>query len=109
MKLLILVALAFSLCTACLQAGSIQVPSQVKQQIKVAAAEKWNGDYEMQAYMIKNQSEAYQKLMQWGNANKTSDVAKSIFRAAQKKWKGDYEMQWYMVENQVEAYNQINN
>ena len=74
----ILIALTFVFLATCLQAGAVEIPPQVKQQIKADAVKKWNGNYEMQAYMINNQIEAYQQLMQWVRATNSSEVAKNI-------------------------------
>jgi hypothetical protein len=38
------------------------VPISVWNQISAAAAKEWPGDFRMQAYVIKNQTEAWQKL-----------------------------------------------
>lgn len=85
----------------------IKIPDEIKQEIRQESIKKWPDDYEMQAYEIKKQSEAYKELYAWAQNNSENDLAESIFRKAQKDWPGDYEMQWYKVQKQVESLKEV--
>ena len=107
MKALILaIVVAISIQPAI--AGSVFIPKNIQQQIKHAAKIKWPGDFEMQKYMIDNQTEAYYEVRYYKNRKVPPKVLKGIMSRARAKWPGDYEMQIYMVKNQVKAYLAIN-
>ena len=89
-------------------AGSVFMPSNIQQQIKRDANNKWPRNYEMQKYMIDNQTEAYYEVRYYKNYKVPDKVLKGIISRAKGKWSGNYEMQAYEINNQVEAYLAIN-
>jgi hypothetical protein len=80
--------------------------STVKTTIKKEAEADWAGDYEMQAYQIKNQTEAYETLIA---LNIDSEVKQNILNKAHASWEFDFEMVLYEYENQLKAYEKLNN
>jgi hypothetical protein len=87
--------------------ASGEVPTTVLNGIKEAATRKWQTDYEMQAYEIKNQVATYSELQQLSRGNIPPDVFQQIKTAAVNEWPGDYEMQVYEIKNQVKAYQDL--
>lgn len=78
----------------------------VKTTIKNDAESDWNGDYEMQAYQIKTQTEDYEKLIA---LKIDSEVKQSILDKAYANWGFDFQMVLYEYENQLKAYENLNN
>jgi hypothetical protein len=83
-------------------------PSQVLSRIKAKAQAKWPDDFEMQAYTIKNQTEAYWTVQGMASVSGVpSSVLEKIKSNAVSKWPEDYEMQVYTIKNQTEAYKSL--
>lgn len=80
--------------------------STVKTTIKEDAESDWAGDYEMQAYVITNQTEAYETLIA---LKIDSEVKQNILNKAHASWGFDFEMVLYEYENQLKAYEKLNN
>ena len=64
---------------------------------KKEASLKWGNNYEMVNYTVRNQTQAYDWVV---NQTKYPD----IMAMAKNKWQNNYEMIKYTYENQVEAY-----
>ncbi|TCZ81051.1 hypothetical protein E0485_01860 [Paenibacillus albiflavus] len=79
-------------------------PTKVEATIKENAEAKWVGDYDMQAYEIKKQTEAYKKLVKF---NLDTDAKKISLDKAHKKWKSDFDMIIYEYEKQMNAFADI--
>jgi hypothetical protein len=81
----------------------------VGQTIKLNAQREWPNDYEMQAYVMKNQAAAYNAIQ---TQQPPTDIPTSAYSQiksdAQNNWSGDYEMQAYIIKQQVQAYRNVN-
>jgi hypothetical protein len=102
----IIIITALLICTAAIGAtrpSQVTIPKDTILEIKLDAIDEWPDDYSMQAYVIKQQKEAYQNLYAWAIDNRENSLAKIIFRRAQREWPDDYNMQWYIVQREVSA------
>ena len=81
--------------------------TDVKKIIKEHCEKKWPTDFQMQAYCVKQQSEAVQNLAK----GKPSDISKSrwnqIFSECWSKWTNDFQMMNYCTEQQIKGLRQI--
>lgn len=105
MKRLIVIILLFVISPA------FAIPGNINNQIKADAKLEWPNDYQMQAYEIKNQSNAYtslDKLFRKGYKGVPFNIVRDILKRSKKKWDRDYQMQLYETNNQIESYIDIN-
>jgi type 1 fimbria pilin len=80
--------------------------SEVEATIKSDAEADWDGDFQMQAYQIKTQTEAYEALIA---LEIDSQVKEDILNKAHVNWGFDFQMVLYEYETQLEAYQDLNN
>lgn len=79
--------------------------STIERQVKDRAERKWPNDFDMQAYNIKSQREAFDKLNAKQCPSRLSwSEFESLQNAARQKWPDDYSMQLYSYEKAVEDY-----
>lgn len=79
-------------------------PNEVKNIIKANAEKDWEDDYEMQAFIIKEQTIAYNELAE---LSIDDDVLKGILDTSYEKWDHDFKMVRFDFQGQLEAYIQI--
>ncbi|WP_211746404.1 hypothetical protein [Paenibacillus sp. Marseille-Q4541] len=79
-------------------------PNEVKSIIKANAEKDWEDDYEMQAFIIKEQTTAYNELAE---LSIDDDVLKGILDTSYEKWDHDFKMVRFDFQGQLEAYIQI--
>jgi hypothetical protein len=82
---------------------AMTIPAPVKQAIKARAAMDWPDDYEMQAYTIEKQSEAYAKMVHYSALDMENEIFSNCFAKATREWPEDYTMQAYTFEKQAES------
>lgn len=79
--------------------------SKVVTTIKEDAESDWDGDFQMQDYVITNQTKAYETLIA---IKIDSKVKQDILNKAHASWGYDFEMVHYEYKNQLEAYQKLN-
>ncbi len=83
-------------------------PASILSQIKAKAEAKYPDDFEMQAYTVKNETEAYQALRDMTSVSGVpSSVLDGIKSKAASQWPDDYGMQVYTIKNQTDAYQEL--
>jgi hypothetical protein len=105
------ISLLFTSILSAASESSIRGPTRVEQEIKKAAEQEWPGDYRMQAYEIRTQTQSYRKIESWTRKmrrTKDRQVCKQIGSDAKQEWPGDYRMQWYQIRTQMESYRTLN-
>jgi len=97
------IAAAFSV-----QAGKT-LTSSLQAEIKKSAEAEWPGDYSMQAYEIKNQTEAFQTFHAMEKPSSMSNSTFELIKSrAEKEWPKDYSMQLYELKKQIEGWQEVN-
>lgn len=80
-------------------------PAQVKAEIMAAAAKRWKDDNTMQLFIMKEQTESYNRLVAMKvDSSVKSDVLKNV----RKRWQWDFIMIEFEYDMQMEAYAKIN-
>jgi hypothetical protein len=80
------------------------VPNEVLKGIKVRAAVAWPGDYSMQAHVIGEQSEAFERISHYQTTlDMTNDVIACCMKRALLDWPDDFDMQVHVFDEQIEA------
>lgn len=74
--------------------------------IRASAIEKWKDNYSMVEYEIKQQSEAYEKLLEWNKDYRPA--IKQIIAKSVEKWGEKWSMVVYEIEQQTEALGRLN-
>ena len=74
----------------------------IKDKIKLIAAEKWPNDFQMQLHTINEQLSAYIELQNISTLE-SNDFIKPILEFSKKEWPDDYEMQLHTFKEQVNA------
>jgi hypothetical protein len=91
-----------------LKAQSQVAVADISSTIRAKAEKEWPGDYEMQKYIINQQTSAYNWLV---TASTASGVPQNVFDQIRTKaageWPDDYEMQKYEINQQVKAYTEL--
>ncbi|HEX9048571.1 MAG TPA: ankyrin repeat domain-containing protein [Verrucomicrobiae bacterium] len=73
--------------------------------IRAKAAKEWPTDYDMQAFVIKKQTEAYNWVASTSSAPGVPQTVFAQIKAkAAEEWPDDYDMQKFVINKQVQAY-----
>ncbi|HEV7282875.1 MAG TPA: hypothetical protein VGN57_21895 [Pirellulaceae bacterium] len=80
------------------------VPPTVLASIKREAAQRWPNSYDMQKYVIEQETAAYRYLQRYENARIPAGVLSGIKREAVERWSSSYDMQKYVIEQETAAY-----
>ena len=76
-------------------------------EIQAAAEKEWPGNYTMQAFEVRKQTEAWQKL-EFAEAEGIPDnVFEQLKEDAKREWHGNYNMQVFHVKRQTDSYRKL--
>jgi len=82
--------------------------SDISSSIRAFAEKEWPGDYEMQRFVIDQQTEAYNWVVTSSSATGVpQEVFDQIKTKAASEWPDDYEMQKFEINQQVKAYTEL--
>lgn len=103
--------LLLTLCIAAalsVQAGTY-LSASIERGIKERAKTEWPGDYSMQAYEIKNQTDAFKTFHAMRcPSGMSSSTFEAIKKRAEQEWAKDYSMQLYELKNQIKGWQKVN-
>jgi hypothetical protein len=90
------------------QNASQSATSDISSSIRAFAEKEWPDDYEMQKFVINQQTEAYNWVVTATSATGVpQDVFEKIKIKAADEWPNDYAMQKFVINQQVNAYTDL--